>query len=204
MVREDDNTAHPSDAELAAYLGRELLGEELERIERHLAQCARCREEVIDAEEILRPPRHLRWKVVVPVAAAAAVAVLFFPWVGGDRPSPPEQPVHREAPGAVVSTPSPISPVGEVERVEAFGWELVSGADRYRVTLFDAGGSVLWRATSVDSLIALPDSVALESGQPYLWRVEARVGWDVWESSDMTQFQLRGGGIPPSFPQAPE
>jgi hypothetical protein len=47
---------------------------------------------------------------------------------------------------------------------------------------------------TVDSLLAFPDSVALRDGTLYLWRVEARVGWDVWESSDLVEFRVGEGG----------
>jgi len=55
---------------------------------------------------------------------------------------------------------------------------------------------VLWRATTVDSLVSIPDSVVIEEGEVYLWRVEGRVGWDVWEASELTRFQLEEVGAP--------
>jgi hypothetical protein len=64
------------------------------------------------------------------------------------------------------------------------------------MTLYDAEGSVAWRATTVDSIISLPDSVALQADRPYLWKVEARVGWDVWESSDLIEFRVGEAGLP--------
>jgi hypothetical protein len=193
MVNEDLSLSHPTDDELAAYLGHELEGEMLRRVELHLARCATCREEVVDARDILRTPRRVRWPVLAPVAAAAAVALLFISWPR-NTDLPTGQPVHRETPSELGVAPVPVSPVGAAGDVRALVWRRVPGADRYRLTLYGAEGSVLWRATTADSLILLPDSVAFQAGELYLWRVEARVGWDVWESSDLTEFRLEGIG----------
>ncbi len=199
MVEEDRNLQHPTDDEILAYLGHELEGDGLRRVELHLARCSDCRREVIDAKEVLKTPRRVRWPVLAPLAAAAAAVLLFLSWPGGND-LPTGQPVHRETPAELGATPSPVSPIGMVGEVETFVWARVSGADRYRVTLFDAEGTVAWRATTVDSLIPRPDSVALRRGSLYLWKVEARVGWDVWESSDLIEFRLEGAGSPPSDP----
>ena len=69
-------------------------------------------------------------------------------------------------------------------------WSRVAGADRYRVTVFDAAGSVLYAADVSDTLVAFPDSIALVPGQPYLWSVEARIGWDRWTTSPLTAFSV--------------
>ena len=195
MVNEDSGLTHATDDELVAYLGHELEGETLRRVELHLARCATCRQEVIDAKEILRTPRQLRWQVLAPVAAAAAVALLFISWPQNNG-LPTGQPVHREAPTELGLAPVPVSPVGPSGEVGALVWTRVSGADRYRLTLYDAEGSVIWRATTADSLISLPDSVAIQVGRPYLWKVEARVGWDVWEPSDLAEFRVEDVGLP--------
>jgi hypothetical protein len=91
----------------------------------------------------------------------------------------------------VATVPAPIAPIGPVGEVGQLVWSRVAGADRYRLTLYDEVGSVLWRETTTDSLLTLPDSVLIETGRAYLWKVEARVGWDVWESSELTEFRLR-------------
>src|SRR5438445_392982 len=66
----------------------------------------------------------------------------------------------------------------------------VPGADRYHVTLFDAGGRVRYESQLADTVATLPDSVALVPGQPYLWSVEARIGWDRWTTSPLTAFSV--------------
>ena len=41
-----------------------------------------------------------------------------------------------------------------------------------------------------DTVATLPDSIALVPGQPYLWSVEARIGWDRWTTSPLTAFSV--------------
>jgi len=195
MVIEGSSPPHPTDDELVAYLGHELEGEALRRVELHLARCATCRLEIIDAKEVLGTPRRARWRVMAPVAAAAAAVLLFMAWPP-DGPLPSERPIHRDAPVSTGAAPVPVSPVGATGEITDLVWTRAPGADRYRLTLFDQEGSVLWRATTVDSLVSIPDSVVIEEGEVYLWRVEGRVGWDVWEASELTRFQLEEVGAP--------
>ena len=190
MSTEHSSYKHLTEEEIASYLGREVAGDPLRRVELHLAQCAACREEVIETTEILRPARRVRWAVLAPAAAAAAAILLFIGWPqdGGSPTGPPQ---HRESPAVLSVVPAPIAPIGAVADVGQLVWSRVVGADRYRLTLYNEAGSVLWRETTTDSLLTLPDSVLIETGRPYLWKVEARVGWDVWESSELTEFRLR-------------
>lgn len=186
----DLSSSHLTEDEVVAYLGHRLAGEPLRRVELHLARCADCRQEVIEATEIMRSARRVRWPVMVPAAAAAAVALLFLGWPqNGGTPTRPAQ--HRESPLVVTTVPAPVAPLGVVADVEQLVWSRVASADRYRLTLYDEAGSVLWRETTTDSLLSLPDSVPIEAGRVYLWKVEARVGWDVWESSELTEFRVR-------------
>ena len=72
-------------------------------------------------------------------------------------------------------------------------WSTVLGADRYRVTLFDSTGVVVFEAESVDTTVALPESVALPSGRKYLWKVEARTDIGRWSASDLVEFSIPTG-----------
>lgn len=193
------NQSHLTEDEVVAYLGHELKDQPLRQVEQHLALCTQCRDEIVEAREILGQPRRSRWPILAPVVAAAAAIVLFIVWpVNPDtQPGPPQ---HRDAPlsGVATSAPSPITPVGQAIRLEEMVWSRVGDADRYRLTLYDADGDVVWRATTTDTSIPFPDSVELQQSRPYLWKVEARVGWDVWQSSDLTQFELRDEDAAPA------
>jgi hypothetical protein len=71
-------------------------------------------------------------------------------------------------------------------------WESAAGADLYRVTLFQRDGRVMYRSELRDTAAALPDSVCLAAGGSYLWKVEARTGWEQWASSPLVDFSIEG------------
>jgi len=128
-----------------------------------------------------------RWLGIGLSAAAAAILfVVAVPrWVNdsiGHRGPP--------LPGAVV--PRPLAPLGTVAEAKALRWAAVTGADRYRVILFDAAGRALYETQLSDTAVTLPDSVTLAPGRPYLWKVEARTGWDRWSASELVQFSIAG------------
>jgi hypothetical protein len=187
-----DSSGHLTEDQLVAFLGHELEAQERHEVELHLARCTECRDELVAVTEILQPgrePRRIPWRILAPVAAAAAAVTLVVagPWnVGG----PDDSPQHRDTPAQVSTVPTPVAPLGLVSEVEELVWLGVDGADRYRLTLYDSKAGVLWKATTADTTVELPDSVALAVGSRYLWRLEARVGWDLWESSDLIDFTI--------------
>jgi hypothetical protein len=69
----------------------------------------------------------------------------------------------------------------------------VSGADRYRVTLFDADGAVRYEIELAGTVVILPDSVLPAPGGTYWWRVDARLGFDRWAGSALIEFSVVPG-----------
>lgn len=165
----------------------------------HLASCARCRLAVASvaraladpavAREIATPPRARPrlLHVAIPAAAAAVLLLLAIPSRNDDVVSSP----HRAPTIAAASSPVLMSPVGIVAGAEALRWTTVGGADRYRVTLFDEAGEVVYETQTADSVVPLPDSLLLARGRSYLWKVEARTGWGRWSASDLIEFSIR-------------
>ena len=165
---------------------------------RHLATCARCREAVASvaraladpavARELSGAPGGRRWfRIAVPLAAAAVLLlVLSSPWAE-------RSPGHRGPPAPPpATTPIPRSPVGTVAAVKDLRWSPVAGADRYRVTVFDVTGGVVYASQSSDTVAALPDSILLVPGASYLWKVDARTGFDRWATSELAEFRVAG------------
>lgn len=162
----------------------------------HLAECPRCRAAVASvtralgdpavAREIptVRPERRRLFQVAIPAAAAAILLLVALP-----RPN--DVTGHRAPTIAAVSSPVPMSPVGIVAGADMLRWSRVSGADRYRTTLFDDGGAVVYETQTADTTVALPDSVHLTPKRSYLWKVEARTGWGRWSASDLIEFSIR-------------
>lgn len=186
------NQSHLTEDEVVAYLGHELKDEPLRQVEQHLARCTQCRDEIVEDREILGRPRRSRWPLLAPVAAAAAI-VLVVVWAGNNGTT---YDTHRDSPTAGAGAPALIAPIGAATAVRDMVWSKDGSADNYRLTLFDAEGLVVWRATTTDTLLALPDSVELQPGRLYLWTVEGRVGFDVWESSALTEFRVQGPAPP--------
>ena len=193
MPNEEMTSPHLHEEQVAAYLGRELSGARRAEVELHLARCAACRAEVVEAGEILRDRKRPGWpRVFTPIAAAAAALLLFAIWPQADSgPTPPAR--HRDSPVGAAVTPVAIAPTGAAAAVTAFVWSRTPGADQYRLTLYDEEGAVLWKQVTADSQVTPPDSLPLHPGHQYLWSVEARVGWDAWESSELTPFRILTG-----------
>jgi CHAT domain-containing protein/tetratricopeptide (TPR) repeat protein len=168
----------------------------------HLATCGHCRRELSVLVELLNDPAvaaesgqgvHPLHRTTTRrrflagaglLAAAAALTILVWP---GRNPAGP---AHRGPTITAGSVPTPMSPVGNVADARKLRWTAVSGADRYRVTLFDATGKVLFDDQLTDTTTPLPDSVQLAPGQLYLWKVEARTAWERWASSELIEFRV--------------
>jgi hypothetical protein len=198
MIEYATDAGHPTDDDLAAYLDRRLEAPERDRLESHVAWCPDCRAQLIAASAVIRRRAAVRkrWATLAPVAAAAAAVILLVALPEG-WPGAGSAPAHRDAPSATSTTPIPIAPQGVVAAAEALVWLRLERADRYRGTLFDASGVVVWRTETGDTVAALPDSVRLEPGATYLWRVDARVDIDRWVQSEMLQFTVAPDGGSP-------
>lgn len=163
----------------------------------HLAECPRCRAAVASVTKALGDPSvarelatlrggHRRLvRIATPAAAAAIILLIAMP-----RPSA-DVALHRAPTITAVSSPVPMAPVGIVASANILRWSSVSGADRYRTTLFDDAGAVVYETQTADTVVALPDSVHLTPSRSYLWKVEARTGWGRWSASELIEFSIR-------------
>ena len=170
----------------------------------HLAACGHCRRQLASLVELLADPGvaaelpqldRLRDRVAPRrrflagagfIAAAAAVVLLLV------RPRANDQSAneHRGDTITASSAPMPLSPIGDVVAATTLSWSAVPGAEGYRVTLFEAGGKLLFEAESADTVTGIPDTIGLAPGRLYLWKVEARTGWERWVSSELIEFRV--------------
>ena len=169
---------------------------------RHLASCPRCRAAVasvvrgladadvvreINAIDSGRGRRSTRFtRFILPALAAAALVFL----VVRPRAEDDDGSRHRAPTITAAAAPVPLAPVAAVAEAHVLRWSGVPGADRYHVTVFDAQGRSVYDAQLADTVAAVPDSVVLIAGKSYLWSVEARIGWDRWSSSPLTEFSV--------------
>lgn len=187
------------------YLTGAVSEPEVEAFESHYLTCSRCQTELRMAAAIRDALPDLEQ------AAADASPVAAMPWWHGRRariggvaaaiaavlagivllpPELRERAQHRDAVPAATMPPAVETPRGEVGTVDEFSWTAVSGADLYRVTLYDMAGNVISTIGTRETHAALPDSVRLEPGELYLWQVSARVGWDRWLNSELVRFTI--------------
>jgi len=190
------------DDAIAALAAAELEGRVRTEALLHLAVCGHCRRTVASLAEALadpavsaaragsgRAPGYRFLRFAAPAAAAAALGVAVLGRNGDDAPPTT---THRAPETAPIGDPAPISPRGVASRPTSLRWESVAGADLYRVTLFQSDGRVLYQLEIRDTTVAVPDSVRLTGGNSYLWKVEARTGWDRWTSSPLVDFSIEG------------
>lgn len=175
----------------------------------HVSSCEPCRTEVAGLSRALAEPsiadeiaqletaptpaivgiRSRRATGLVGLAAAAAVAFFLIARPSGtDETASTVQ--HRGREFTEMGSPVVVAPVGPATRPINLTWRGVPTADRYRVELFDATGTVLWEVQTNDTIAALPDSVALADGAPYFWKVEARTDFDRWAASELVEFTI--------------
>ncbi len=189
------------EATIAALVNGTLEPDARSRAIGHLASCAACRRAVAAVAGALADPsigreiaavdstgRRRFLRIVLPAAAAAMLLLLAWPPGSG-----PDKAPHRGPAIPSAQAPVLLSPLGAVAGAKALRWVSLAGADRYRVTLFDSAGGLLYETETRDTVTALPDSIALVPGRSYLWKVAARMGWDRWSASDLVEFRVAGG-----------
>ena len=186
----------------------------------HLAACSRCREQVASVARLLRDssiaaeiartessatPVTRRWRVAGAGALTALAAGVLFMVAGfRDRAGvtqlaagATDSEAHREQSVTTTVAPSLVFPIGAVAAADTFRWTSVPHADRYRLTVHDREGTVVWEADGSDTAMAAPAAITRHLGTAFLWKVEARTGWDRWVSSDLIEFSFaRTAGIP--------
>jgi len=192
-MNRNSDALHLGPVDLAAYLDRALSAEHRATVEDHLALCDECRRELRDINSILRNtrPKRRRLARMGPAAAAAAAIILMIAVPRGPSPSDVE-PAHRDAPVSVDQRPSigVATVIPDQPGAYLLSWSRIDRADRYRVSIFDATGTVAWRTETRDTSAILPPSAGLTSESRYLWRVDARVGIDRWVESTLEPLVL--------------
>jgi hypothetical protein len=147
----------------------------------------------VSARRLSRPGANAKRRLAGIVSTAAAAGLLLAVWTGYGSPRRGGAEL-RELPSPSLEAPTPLAPRVTDTVPVSFRWTSIPDADRYRVSLFDAEGSVLWEGEVAGSTAALPDSVPLTPGTPYLWQVEARMGVGRWSAAPLTEFRLDGTG----------
>jgi hypothetical protein len=111
----------------------------------------------------------------MPAAAAAVAAAILLPRLTSNPPpADSAQRTRRVTDTEGRSRLAIVSPTdGVIARAPLmFTWRSAT-ADVYRIVLETDNGGPVWTADTPDTTIALPDSVSLNPGRAYFWRVDA-------------------------------
>lgn len=173
-----------TELEIASYLDRGVSSLDRDRIEDHLVECVACRENVTEAQQLVRHVRKPRRVFVTgAVLAVAAVALVMVRSQLGDN-----QLVSRDAASASRSLPA-YAPAAVIRRGHAgFIWGADSDAVSYRITVSLPDGSTVWAGNGTDTTVILPDSVSLRSGQLYVWVADAILSDGSTRSTGLQEF----------------
>jgi hypothetical protein len=172
--------AHLDSDLIAAYGERRLSLAERAEVEVHLATCAECRRDASAAAILIQSERRRRRRMkaapLVAVAAVLAMVVVVTDPFAVIAPSVPGslRPGVEVGPEGVtmldVYSPAENAIVSRADL--RFIWQKDGPDAMYRFTLSDRSGLPLWQTTTGDTTLAVPDTLALTTGEGYLWYVD--------------------------------
>ena len=135
-----------------------------------------------------------RRRLVQPRLLAAAAMILVAIGVGyiiQNREPSIEGPITRDVYRS--QRIDVIAPLGDVATPpRELQWKSVDGADRYDVTVSEVDGTNLWRGSTRESPIALPDAIVRQivPGKTIVWEVTAMRRGSALQSSASQRFRV--------------
>ena len=187
-------TPHLSIDDAASYIDGTLTDEARVDIERHLAECDTCREEVAASSRLIatlpaQAGRRLPWRLVVPLAAGILVAVVLARPARRTDVAPAQvRGVPSVASLIVLVAPAPDATV--VAGSPRFVWHPIASSIAYRVVIKDASGAPGWSGDAADTVLAIPAELRLRAGESYVWRVDGQRADGTTASSAEASFQV--------------
>jgi len=168
--------AHVSVDDIAAMIERRLPANRRAAVEAHLAECAECRREFVDASTVVGSPspRSTNWMRWVPLVAAAAVVIAAAPLLLHRGASPARDNERSATPAATsISTVVPESESRVASDSVTFAWHAVPGVATYTLFVTDSVGTLVFSEKTTDTTIATSTKLHLLAGAPYYWYVDA-------------------------------
>ncbi len=173
---------HLPEGTAAAYVDGRLARDERTRVHAHLAECADCRAEIAAVDHILRPARG-NWRMIMPVAAAAAVVLIAI----NLRNDTPDAPMLRGSETAEVVVVAQPAESAILTATPQFVWRRVTDALEYRVTITNEGGDVVAERVVADTATG----VSTMAPGAYRWYVSAILSDGTIRSSRTRAFEVR-------------
>ncbi len=164
--------AHLSPDEIAEYLNG---GSETERrrAEAHLGVCDECRQELLAVGRLVRArtrARSRRCLALVPVAAAAVLALLFVPGLFEEADGPRAR--AGDESGQRIEVLSPADGVSVTSDSIAFAWRPVAVGAQYSLHVTDEVGDVVLSEPTADTVLMIHAGL-LRPGETYIWYLDA-------------------------------
>ena len=184
------STPHLDPGEVARLAAGTSDPAERERVEVHLAACDVCTAEVVAAWRFGgRRPRRGGWIAAWAAAAALLAGVLLWP---PRRSAPEGETVRgREEQGVsqalVIISPREREVVGPGVQLT---WRSHQGVATYKLAVDDANGDSVWAATTADTTVGLPATLALARGASYFWYVDALLSEGRSVTSGIHEFRV--------------
>jgi hypothetical protein len=180
------HSGHMTDLEIAAYLDRGLSAAERDRVEDHLAECAECRQQVAEVHQVLKRARRPRRLVVASTLLAAAVAFVLI--VKPGQVHPPRVTTLERA-NSTDAKLLAYGPSGEVHRAQLrFVWGSAPNAASYRLTVSRGDGTLVWSASTADTVATPPGTVPFIAGTKHFWAVDAILTDGTTRSTGLREF----------------
>ena len=181
----------------------------------HLLACGRCSRRFASATGLMNQSsvaaelRHLEMPgrsgrrglatsaAAATLAAAALAAAVLLPR-GAATPLTrldPAVAIHRERAITTTVAPRIVGPAAIAGPSDSLRWTSVPHADRYEVRVFDREGTLVWNPITSDTVLPMSAHMFGGESRTYLWKVEARTGWDRFVASEWSDLTLSGNGI---------
>jgi hypothetical protein len=176
-----------NELQIAAYLDRGLSSADRDKVEDHLADCADCRAEVLETQQLVKRVRRPRRTFIGVTIIAAAAVTLFMvktPFRASDRGS--NAVLVRN--GGTELTIVAYGPTGEVRSPIRFIWAPLKDAMTYHLTVSRTDAVPVWSQSGTDTVVNLPDSVSLRVGQHYYWVADALLSDGSSRSTGLREF----------------
>ena len=169
-------TGHLSAADVAAYIDRAASPTSRERIEMHLAECARCRDELVACARLnANAPAGRRWSAVYAAAGVLAAGVILAAVIrpAGERPLG-EESRQRSAATAVhqLEIAAPLDGAAVPRAAVRLAWHPDPDAAAYIVVVTTVTGAPVWTKETPETTVVTPRDRTSVAGAEYFWHVE--------------------------------
>lgn len=181
MTAHSSSESHVTSEELAAYLDRTLDDTACARLEAHMAHCAACRADLVEARSLLGATSALPTRRRIGgdrrrrtwLAAAGILTIASLPLLQRAAHSSGNAPSLRAAQTreAKIAIIAPREKTVDAAAI-VFVWRPVEGASTYRVTVTDSSGTPVFATATVDTTATPPAGVVLHRASSYLWYVD--------------------------------